>query len=109
MMKKIIKIYEIEKGKQPFAEWLESIRTSDKKIYLRIQDRLMRIAEFGVYGDVKSVGEGVFELRFFFGPGYRVYFGEEGDTIVLLLCGGDKRTQREDIKKAKAYWRHYHE
>ena len=47
----------------------------------------------------------LFELRMFFGPGYRVYFGEEGDNIVLLLCGGDKSTQTKDIKAAKAYWR----
>jgi len=53
------------------------------------------------------VGGGVFELRFFFGAGYRVYFGEDGDTIVVLLCGGDKKTQRRDIQRAKAYWQEY--
>ena len=61
----------------------------------------------GYYGDYKSVGDGVFELRFFFGPGYRIYFAEEDDTIVILLCGGDKSTQAKDIEKAKEYLKDY--
>jgi putative addiction module killer protein len=61
----------------------------------------------GNYGDYKSVGEGVYELRFFFGKGYRVYFGEDGDTIVVLLQGGDKSSQSKDITKARAYWKDY--
>ena len=106
-MKKSIRIFETESGKQPFAEWLDAIRKMDKKTYLRIQDRILRIAEFGILGDCKPVGQGVFELRFAFGAGYRVYFGEEGETIILLLYGGDKRTQKQDIKKAQEYWRQY--
>ncbi len=104
-MKKKIKIFCTDNGKSPFIEWLDSLRDRNKKSYLRIQDRIRRIAEFGVYGDCKPVGEEVFELRFFFGSGYRVYFGEEGNTLVLLLCGGDKKTQEQDIQKSKEYWR----
>jgi putative addiction module killer protein len=53
------------------------------------------------------VGEGISELRMFFGPGYRVYFGENGDDIVILLCGGDKSSQEKDIQQAKIYWQEY--
>jgi putative addiction module killer protein len=58
-------------------------------------------------GDSKSVGEGVTELRVDYGPGYRVYFAREGQTLVILLCGGDKRTQEKDIQRAKQYWNDY--
>ncbi|RJP32618.1 MAG: type II toxin-antitoxin system RelE/ParE family toxin [Candidatus Omnitrophota bacterium] len=108
-MKKQIIIFSAPDGKQPFVEWMEAIRTKDQKTYLRILDRIDRIAEFGTYGDCKPVDNGVFELRFFFGPGYRVYFGEEGDAVVLLLCGGVKRTQEKDIKRAKEFWKTYHD
>lgn len=70
----------------------------------RIRKRILRI-EDGNLGDYKSLGDGVFELRFFFGAGYRVYFGIIGETVVLLLCGGDKSTQNKDIKKAKEIWK----
>jgi putative addiction module killer protein len=69
--------------------------------------RLDRV-ETGNLGDYKSVGDGVFELRLPFGPGYRIYFGEVGATIVLLLCGGDKSSQKKDVVKAKEYWNLYH-
>ena len=59
----------------------------------------------GNFGDTRSVGEGVQELRIPFGPGYRVYFGREADAIVILLCGGDKSTQTRDIERAHDYWR----
>jgi len=58
-------------------------------------------------GDCKSVGEGVQELRIAFGPGYRVYLGQESDSLILLLCGGDKSTQSKDIQTAKNYWQDY--
>jgi putative addiction module killer protein len=72
----------------------------------RILDRLFRI-ESGNYGDYKSLKEGVLELRLKFGPGYRIYFGEDGDTVVVLLNGGDKGRQTKDIETAKAYWKEY--
>jgi len=62
---------------------------------------------WGNFGDCHGVGDGVQELRIDYGPGYRVYFGQEGATIVLLLCGGDKSTQTKDVEIAKGYWNEY--
>ena len=69
----------------------------------RIQVRIDR-AEDGNFGDCEPVGEGVSEMRIHYGPGYRVYYGLAGHRLVLLLCGGDKRTQDADIARAVAYW-----
>lgn len=90
-------------GRSPFREWLDSLAVAVKA---RIQARILRI-ESGNLGDYKSVGSGVMELRFDFGPGYRVYFGLEGKTVVLLLTGGDKGSQRQDIKRAQELWLEY--
>ena len=70
----------------------------------RIRRRLDRV-EIGNYGDYKSLGDGVYELKLHFGSGYRVYFAEYDDIIVILLCGGDKSTQSKDIEIAKTYWK----
>ena len=91
---------ETAKGKCPIRDWLDDL---DGAIAVRIQARLKRVA-FGNLGDVKSVGQGVSELRLAFGSGYRLYFAQYGDEIILLLCGGDKSTQKEDIEDAKNYW-----
>lgn len=91
-------------GHVPFEEWLNDL--DDKKAVARILARLAR-ARQGNLGDCKSVGEGVSELRVDYGPGYRVYFGQQGRTLVVLLCGGDKRTQDRDIRLAKQFWREY--
>ena len=72
----------------------------------RVFARLDRV-ETGNLGDCKSVGDGVFELRLSFGAGYRIYFGEIGATVVLLLYGGDKSSQKKDVAKAKEYWNIY--
>ncbi len=101
---KIIIVYRTEAGKEPFTDWLNSHRAPTTR--RRILKRLMRV-EHGHYGDSKTVGDGVNELRLFFGAGYRIYFGEDGDKIVVLLCGGDKDSQRRDIQKAQAYWKEY--
>ena len=69
----------------------------------RIRIRLRQV-EAGNFGDCEAVGEGVSELRVHVGAGYRVYFGRHGQTVVVLLCGGDKRTQTNDIKRAKLFW-----
>ncbi|MBC6420270.1 MAG: type II toxin-antitoxin system RelE/ParE family toxin [Hormoscilla sp. SP5CHS1] len=99
-----IRRYITPDGKIPFAEWFDSLR--DRKAKAKIKERLKRVS-FGNLGDHRSVGESVFELRINYGPGYRVYFGQTGSTIVLLLCGGDKSTQQQDIRKAKEYWTDY--
>ena len=101
---KIVIVYRNTAGKEPFTDWLNSLRNPATR--RRILKRLLRL-EQGHYGDVKPVGTGVNELRFFFGAGYRVYFGEDGDTLVVLLCGGDKSSQRRDIQRAQAYWQEY--
>jgi putative addiction module killer protein len=96
-------IYQTENDKEPFTEWFDEL---DSSIRIRIRNRLDRMEE-GHYGDYKSVGESVYELRFFFGSGYRIYFEEDGDKIVLLLCAGDKSSQVKDIAKAQTYWKDY--
>ena len=91
-----------------FRKW--RMKLKDERARVLIASRLDRLA-FGNAGDVKPVGQGVSELRIDQGPGYRVYFKKRGNTIILLLCGGDKRTQDRDIKMAKrlaAEWSEEH-
>lgn len=99
-----LRIYATEDGDAPFSVWLQKLRDSQARAIVRT--RLARV-RLGNLGDCKTVGNGVFELRIDFGPGYRVYFGQDGDRLVILLCGGDKRTQSKDIEKAKKYWSDY--
>lgn len=80
-----------------FAAWLDGLR--DLRGRARIQARIERLA-VGNAGDVKPVGEGVSEMRIDYGPGYRVYFKRSGSALIMLLVGGDKRTQAKDIKMA---------
>ena len=80
-----------------YAEWFKRLR--DRQARARINTRIRRLS-LGNLGDVKPVGEGVSELRIDYGPGYRVYFVKRGETLVILLAGGDKRTQDRDVKKA---------
>ena len=101
---KTIAIYETEDGTYPFKIWLDSLR--DKAVVARINARLTRI-ELGNFGDAKSVGSGVMELRLTFGSGFRIYYGLDGAKLVVLLMGGDKSTQDKDIKMAHAYWDDY--
>lgn len=81
-----------------FVEWFDNLR--DSRARTRIIARLDRM-EMGNFGDVRPVGGGVNELRIHYGPGYRLYFVRRGPTVVILLCGGDKKTQHADIAKAK--------
>jgi putative addiction module killer protein len=81
-----------------FSNWLRKLR--DENARARIQIRIRRLS-LGNFGDVKPVGGGVSELRIDYGPGYRVYFLQRGEVLVLLLAGGTKRTQEADIAKAK--------
>ena len=82
---------------ESYAEWFSTLR--DRQAKARIDIRIRRLS-LGNPGDVKAVGEGVSELRIDYGPGYRVYFVQHGQTVVILLAGGDKRTQDRDIKTA---------
>ena len=96
-----IEIYQTSEGKEPFSEWLESL---DKTTSARIDARITRLRQTGNLGICEPVGNGVFELKFDFGPGYRIYFGYKADTLVLLLVGGSKKGQQKNINKAKEYW-----
>ena len=100
---KEIRIYEDEEGRAPFSEWMDR---QEAPLYGRVMARLERV-ELGNLGDHRGVGDGVFELKIDFGPGYRVYFGLDGSELVVLLIGGTKKTQRRDIETAKQYWRNY--
>ena len=99
-----IRHYQNAKAKQPFTEWLQALQ--DQQARARIRIRLDRLS-LGNFGDCEPVGGGVIELRIDWGPGYRVYCARLGQMIVLLLCGGDKGTQKKDIKRAKEYFEDY--
>lgn len=101
---KEIRIFRRKNGSRPFAEWLDGLR--DQRAIQKIQVRIDRLS-LGNPGKTRGVGGGVQELKVDYGPGYRVYFGIDGNTIVILLLGGDKRSQDEDIRKAREYWKEY--
>ena len=95
-----VKEYLTEYGQCPFRQWLEKL---DMITRARIQARIFRF-ESGNLGDHKSVGSGVSEARCDFGPGYRIYYGVEAGRIIILLVGGDKRSQCKHIATAQKYW-----
>jgi putative addiction module killer protein len=99
-----IRLYITRNGKVPYSKWLHSLKDVRARAVVRV--RLNRI-RLGNFGDCKSVGEGVMELRIDHGPGYRVYLGRIGRQVVLLLSGGDKSSQSKDIEKAQTYWADY--
>jgi putative addiction module killer protein len=99
-------VFRARNGRRPFEEWLDGL--NDQRAVARVLARLARVRQ-GNLGDCKPVGEGVSELRVDYGPGYRVYFGQKGRTLVVLLCGGDKRTQDRDIRLAKLFWHEFNE
>jgi putative addiction module killer protein len=95
-----VRRYQLPDGGVPLSDWLADL---DARVRAKLEIRFRRVS-MGIFGDVKPVGEGVLELREHAGAGYRVYVGRHGATLVILLCGGDKRTQEADIRKAKEYW-----
>ena len=101
-----IDYYVSEDGRKPFKEWLERLRDVRGRAEIRIRLDRVRIGNFG---DSRSVGEGVNELRVDYGPGYRIYFGQDGARLILLLLGGDKSSQKKDIARAKELWRDHKE
>lgn len=96
-----VRRYQRVDGAVPLTDWLADLRDTRARAKLEIR---FRRASLGIFGDTKPVGEGVLELREDIGPGYRVYIGRHGTELVILLCGGDKRSQDADIQRAKGYW-----
>jgi len=99
-----IQHYLTASGKDLYQQWLDELK--DLKARVVIQRRIDRVVN-GNFGDHRFCEEGVWELKIDFGPGYRVYYTQEGKNVVLLFCGGSKRTQSADIKEAVRYWRDY--
>ncbi len=98
-----IRYYVAADGRQPFAEWFADLEPVTRA---RITRAIARM-EQGNLSNVKPVGGGVLEVRIDFGPGYRVYFGRDGETLVILLTGGSKKRQQRDIEAAAAFWQDY--
>jgi len=90
-------------GRCPFREWIDA---ADVKVRARVQARIARF-ETGNLGDCRSLGKGIYEARFHFGAGYRIYFGIDAQTVIILLCGGTKDSQRRDISRARDFWLDY--
>ena len=97
--------YREANGQSPFRQWFDGL---DRHAAARVVIAMTRL-ELGNLSNVKGVGAGVFECRIDFGPGYRVYFGKDGDTIVVLLAGGTKKRQDRDVTAARKRWRDYKE
>jgi putative addiction module killer protein len=93
-----------QRGVEPFAKWLKKLR--DGNAVARVIQRLERLKD-GNPGEYREVGQGVYELKIDYGPGYRLYCAFAGAHLVLLLCGGDKRKQKNDIEQAQEFWRDY--
>ena len=100
-----LRFFETEDDTAPCRDWLERLESSGNSMYGTILNRLDRV-QSGNFGDCKNLKEGIWELRIDVGPGYRVYFGEDGD-LVILLAGGTKQTQDRDIMTARKYWSDY--
>lgn len=92
-----------DRGDSPFARWFDDL---DPQAAAKVTVALARM-EAGNLSNAKAVGDGVQEYRIAWGPGYRLYFGRDGDTLIILLCGGTKRRQQDDIAEAKALWTEY--
>ena len=99
-----LRMYFIEKT-HVFDKWFRKLK--DRRAKAKILFRIQRIEEGGNFGDIRPVGEGISELRIHYSKGYRVYLKEHNGKWVLLLAGGDKSTQKEDIEKAKDLWKEY--
>ena len=96
--------YETPDGTDVFAGWISELR--DQQAAARIAARIQRLA-LGLFGDCRPLRKGVWELRVDWGPGYRVYYAQSGERVVLLLAGGDKRTQSADVRRAIEHWQEW--
>lgn len=99
-----IRNYQLPNGRVPFEDWLMGL--ADKRARAAIYRRIDRIT-LGNLGDHRFVQDGVWEVKVDVGGGYRVYYAQEGKTVILLLCAGSKRTQKADIARAVNYWKDY--
>ena len=99
-----VEYYSTPSGKLPAREWLHSIK--DKLTKAILYKRIRQAGE-GQFGNHKYLGDGVFELKINFGPGYRIYYGTHKNKLIIILMGGNKSTQQKDIQKAKLYWINY--
>jgi len=96
-----VKEYIDKQGNSPYSSWLKLLPDERAKVKIVIQvDRM----ELGLFGDSQPIVDGLSELRIHYGKGYRIYYGKEKQHIYLLLCGGNKSSQKKDIKLAKSYW-----
>ena len=101
-----IAYYIAQNGHSPFRDWFETLRDFDARVI--IHARLDRLG-LGNFGKCESLGLGIYEMKIYYGPGYRIYFARAGSKVILLLCGGDKSTQSEDVRTAYRYWQNYKE
>lgn len=103
MNKKDVVEYVTTDGHSPFGKWFSQL---DPQAAAKVTTALYRL-EQGIFTNTKSVGKGVFEYKLDYGPGYRIYFGQDGDVLVILLIGGTKKRQTKDIKQAQFYWNNF--
>ncbi len=103
-MSRSIRLLVQRDGTSPFEQWYQKV--ADVRIRQAIFAKITRLVDPNYVG-FKGVGAGVFELRIFIGPGYRVYFGMRGSELAIIIAGGDKKTQKEDIYEAKRLWKEY--
>ena len=103
-MRRKVRYFVTDNGISPFKTWFEKLEQTTRAIVAR---SIQRVALGGGKKSVKSLKDGIFEIKISYGPGYRVYFAEEDNEIILLLVGGDKKGQSRDIKKAKDFWSSY--
>ncbi len=101
---KKVRYFVTENGKSPFEDWLNRLDNSVQAIVVRL---IQRIAKSGAKESIRTLKDGIFEIKIPYGPGYRIYFAEDGKDLIILLIGGDKKTQNRDIEKAKEIWRNY--
>lgn len=104
MIQKRVVYYTLTNENSPFEDWLKALDNLSRAIVVRF---IQRVAAGGAKKSIKALKDGIFEIKINHGPGYRVYFAEDGDEIIILLLAGDKKTQGRDIQKAKEYWRSY--
>ncbi|MDU6079164.1 MAG: type II toxin-antitoxin system RelE/ParE family toxin [Pantoea sp.] len=101
-----VKYYQDKQGKQPFSDWREKLKKSDLRALAKVDNAIDR-AEAGNFGDHKFERAGVWEMRIHYGPGYRVYYALQDGQIILLLMGGDKKSQNSDLERAVCYLQDY--